>query len=450
MYKKRFAAWKISKNLRMDEVVQILGLKRERDAAQKRSVYLIRGRRIDSRSLQTYLSRNPAALARLGAATVQGRTELGVACRTPSPPPPPPSTPTPADLAVGLGGLKTLAADHVPRPSATLMISKFEHLLHTLQCYLDESFGTKLWSWNQEKCWNTRRRGTTELLLNKASSRCLTASLGVSNGTDVSLIREALDICFENMVDILKDPPPTLIPAILRLSGFLLSIGRYDILSMVLRFTRDFSTAAFGPNNTFSALWQSYVELCDSNASDVIQHIFEFCFDAYQNRLGVSNRTTLLLLRYTLEASGESSEAKQTRICREISRIDTSVANLKMLQSLYYQHAMQTCCWHLEHERLAEAEDALMASPHERAHPEARFEWYTWVGFVRMRRGNLVGAETMFREGVRAAEMHGNLDDVLRVMYAWETSLQWMNNYTGAAEVRRERLRRSLGLNIIN
>ncbi|XXG99732.1 hypothetical protein Hte_006073 [Hypoxylon texense] len=85
MYKKKLAGWNAFKNLRLDEVLQILYLKKDRDAARKPSVFFIRDRQVDYDSLQVYLSRNPSIFAKLKAgATPSPEAVRDVSCRSPS------------------------------------------------------------------------------------------------------------------------------------------------------------------------------------------------------------------------------------------------------------------------------------------------------------------------------------------------------------------------------
>ena len=86
MYKKKLGTWNAFKNLRSSDVLQLLRLKKSRDADQKQSIFLVRGKTVDAHSLQVYLSRNPWLLAR---AQTEGALEpeaaRDVICYSPEP-----------------------------------------------------------------------------------------------------------------------------------------------------------------------------------------------------------------------------------------------------------------------------------------------------------------------------------------------------------------------------
>ncbi|RYO78917.1 hypothetical protein DL764_010072 [Monosporascus ibericus] len=62
-YKKKLGSWNAFKNLRPDDVLQILRLTKSHDADQKMPALLLRGKIVDPRSLQVYVARNPWLLA---------------------------------------------------------------------------------------------------------------------------------------------------------------------------------------------------------------------------------------------------------------------------------------------------------------------------------------------------------------------------------------------------
>ncbi|KAL2670250.1 hypothetical protein Neosp_014717 [[Neocosmospora] mangrovei] len=94
MYKSHINKWGLQKNFRAKQVQALLHQKAERDAAQKASSMYIRGHRVDSKKLETYISRTSKQNQdQILTATSGGRLSPSaqrlmaavVACRTPSP-----------------------------------------------------------------------------------------------------------------------------------------------------------------------------------------------------------------------------------------------------------------------------------------------------------------------------------------------------------------------------
>lgn len=95
MYKSRISKWKLRKNLKPAEVIELVRQYREREAAGKSTHVYFRGERMDQRRVREYLRLVHGMSA--GAAGREKRIKIeGITCRTPSPSPTaPPRAPMP-------------------------------------------------------------------------------------------------------------------------------------------------------------------------------------------------------------------------------------------------------------------------------------------------------------------------------------------------------------------
>ncbi|KAK2025196.1 hypothetical protein LX32DRAFT_642939 [Colletotrichum zoysiae] len=89
MFKTRIKSWGIDKKLKKAEVLHILQLKQEREAAGKNSRVFIRNREVEWERLADYLRRHPdvRTKSRDFARDPTAAARLGIVCRTPSPGP---------------------------------------------------------------------------------------------------------------------------------------------------------------------------------------------------------------------------------------------------------------------------------------------------------------------------------------------------------------------------
>jgi hypothetical protein len=88
MYKSRIKKWSLEKNIKSKEALEMMRLKRQRDAVQKRSEFRIRGRIVPPERITRHLKRKPRYLNQLNACIGQPAELLSaVVVRTPSPTP---------------------------------------------------------------------------------------------------------------------------------------------------------------------------------------------------------------------------------------------------------------------------------------------------------------------------------------------------------------------------
>src|SRR5262249_43483568 len=88
MFKTRIRRWGLDKKHKAPEVLEMLRLKRERDAAGKESTFFVRGRRINWDDIELYVKRSRVLQAKIDSGFLEiGGHIPGVVCRTPSPDP---------------------------------------------------------------------------------------------------------------------------------------------------------------------------------------------------------------------------------------------------------------------------------------------------------------------------------------------------------------------------
>ncbi|KAH7140392.1 Clr5 domain-containing protein [Dactylonectria estremocensis] len=86
MYKYRLQKWGLDKKFKEKEVAQMVLLKQQRDAAGKKTKFLIQGKTIDWDLVERYLHRRPDLQTRIRAGMIaMGDTIPGLVCRSPSP-----------------------------------------------------------------------------------------------------------------------------------------------------------------------------------------------------------------------------------------------------------------------------------------------------------------------------------------------------------------------------
>ncbi|KAI1411876.1 hypothetical protein F5Y13DRAFT_164519 [Hypoxylon sp. FL1857] len=438
MYKKKFTAWGAFKNLRLDEVLQILRLKKDRDAAQKPSLFFIRDREVDHNSLQVYLSRNPSVFARLEAGDAPSPEAIrDVTCRTP---------PFPATLPYR----QASPSPNFPSPkcpSPTVQCNRLspvpEDMFRALHIYLDQSFDTGLWSWSDSHCWNTRGRYGPSGLLSSVIDRCITAALAVSRQVEPVAIRRALDVPFAMLIRVFRNPPPILVPKLVSAAAHLNRIGRGEIGGLLLQFCRDLTAAILGLDHPLARFWKGLISIPRVEQQDAMGRILTLCVSEFDTRLGSAHPLTIeAYLKYFDTVEREKDPRVQIQsLEHQLSKIDIRRTGGSLLGLLTLEHALANCKLYLEQQRLDKAEEAL--SHLDSSSLAARDESFrcVWLGYIRCIKGDIPAAETLYKKSVLAAKQTGSRDCVLEALFQLETFLIHARKPLEAEQVRAERFR---------
>ncbi|KAI0118980.1 hypothetical protein F4814DRAFT_222703 [Daldinia grandis] len=434
MYKKKLAAWGAFKNLRFDEVLQILYLKKHRDKAHKPSTFYIRGREVGHGNLQLYLSRNPSVFAKLEAGAVPNPEAIrDVTCRTPP-------------LGPSIPSRKRLS----PRPKCSTPVGRRsplpsfpEDMFQALHIYLDKSFETSLWSWSDTHCWNTHGRCGPSGLLSSLLDRCVTAGLSVSRQAQSDAVKKALDTPFSMLARIFRNPPPILIPKILSTATHLNRIGRGEVRGLLLQLCQDLSMEIYGQSSPLGRFWKSFVSIPYVEQRDATERVLALCVSEYGTRLGSTHPLTIeTYLKYFDAVEREKDPRIQLQSLQyHLSKIHDNFADRYLLGLLKLEHALATCKLNLNQGFLEKAEEALSClSPSSLAARDESFRCI-WLGYIKCIKRDFRQAETFYRNSVFAARLTGSRDCILESLFQLETFLLHIRKPVDAERIRAERLR---------
>ncbi|KAI1455412.1 hypothetical protein F4805DRAFT_272730 [Annulohypoxylon moriforme] len=450
MYKKKFTAWGAFKNLRLDEVLQILQLKKLRDADQKQSQFFIRNREVDQCSLQIYLSRNPNVFAKLEAGAEPSPEAIrDVSCRTP----PSPITVSPVSPSLSSKRLSPSLRTPSPgtfssrSPSPVVQCNRLspvpEDMLQALHTYLDQSFESGIWSWSNSRCWNTRGRNGPAGLLSAVLDRCITAGLSMTRQVEPAVIRHALDVPFAMLIRVFRNPPPIMIPKLISATAHLNRIGRAEVGCLLLQFCRDLTGTLFSQDHPLPRFWTGLISIPQLEQQDAMGRILSLCVSEYGTRLGEAHPLTIeAYLKYFDTVEREKDPRVQIQsLGHQLSKLDKDFADGSLLGLLKLEHALATCKLNLEQHRLDKAEEALIRL--NSSFLAARDESFRciWLGYIQCLKGNLLAAESYYKNSVLAAKRTGSRDCVLEALFQLETFFLHSKKPLEAEGIRAERFR---------
>ncbi|KAI1799766.1 hypothetical protein F4811DRAFT_75169 [Daldinia bambusicola] len=435
MYKKKLAAWGAFKNLRFDEVLQILYLKKHRDRTQKPSTFYIRSREVDNGNLQVYLSRNPSVFAKLEAgATPSPEAIRDVTCRTPPL----------GSSASASKRLSPLPMRSIPVERRRSPVPSFpEDMFQALHVYLDQSFKTGVWSWSDSHCWNTHGRSGPSGLLSSLLDRCITVSLSASRQAQPGMARKALDTPLSMLVRVFRNPPPILIPKILATSAHLSRIGCGEVRALLLHFCQDLSMATYGQKSPLTRFWKSFLSIPYIEQRNATERVLALCVSEYSTRLGSTHPLTIeTYLKYFDAVDREKDPRVQLQSLQYyLSKIRNNFADRSLFGLLKLEHALATCKLNLDQGYLDKAEEALSRlGPNSLAARDESFRCL-WLGYIKCIRGDFQGAEFLYKHSVFAARLTGSRDCILESLFQLETFLLHMKQPVDAEKIRSERFR---------
>ncbi|KAI0159902.1 hypothetical protein GGR52DRAFT_167030 [Hypoxylon sp. FL1284] len=441
MYKKNLARWNAFKNLRPDEVLQILYLKKHRDAARKLSIFFIRDRPIDYDALQVYLSRNPSIFARLEAGATPSREAIqAVSCRSPL-----------LNQSTSVSRSRLLMSScPAPTMRCNRLLPVSEDMFRALPIYLERCFKTSLWSWSQSDCWNTLGRHGPSGFLSSVLDRCITAGLSATRQVEPGALRRALDVPFAMIIRVFRNPPPILIPKLLSTAAHLNRIGRGEVRALLLQFCRDLTIATYGQDHQLARFWKGFLSVSHLELQDATERILFLYMSEYDKRLGPAHSLSMeAYLKYFDTVERERGPQVQLESLQQrLSKADNTLTSRSLHELLKLEHALAVCKLKLEKGQLDEAENALSRlEPDSLAARDESFRCI-WLGYVQCLKGDLASAETFYKKSVSAARRTGSRDCVLESLYQLETFLIHAGKHLEAERIRIERFRllQKLGL----
>ncbi|KAI0015976.1 hypothetical protein F4780DRAFT_32135 [Xylariomycetidae sp. FL0641] len=433
-YKKRLAGWKAFKNLRPDEVLQILHLKKERDAVQRRSQFFIRGREVDPDGLQVYLSRNPALHAKVQAGVKPNPDAVrDVSCASP---------PLAHTIAAPdrQAPFESFQSDSTTAPRSTS--PDIENMCSPLRHYIGACFSGHLWSWSKDHCWNAKgRRGPAELL-SAVLDRCMTAAQSVNRQVEPVAVRRALDTPFTMLVRVFRNPPPNLVPKLLSAAAYLELIGRQDIQSILLQFCHDLSLAVFGEDRPLVQFWQRLLHVPVTERRNAIGYSLSACVHEYEERLGSIHPLSIeVYLQYfdVVERVKDTQEQVHA-LQKHMFKMGIELTNRPMPGVLQLEHALANCKLHVEQGQFEKAEEALTTLPPACLTPKDESFLHVWIGYIKWLRGDMPASGRSYMVATQAARKSSSPDCVCEALFQLENFYLRSGEPLEAERVRAERL----------
>ncbi|KAI1181542.1 hypothetical protein F5B17DRAFT_273826 [Nemania serpens] len=443
MYKRQLASWSAFKNLRFDEVLQILRLKRQREAEHDRgSVFFVRDRKVEIDSLQIYISRNPSLYAKLESGEEPHSDAIrDVSCRTPAP------SESPLDLPEQYQDAKGKAPE-VMLKSTT---ERHQDLIRFLRTYISHGFETGIWVRSGRQCWSsTGQRGPTELL-KSLLDRCMTAALSVGRQVEPVAIRHALDAPFSLLIRVFKNPPPEMVPRILCIAYRLELLGRGEIQAIMLNFCSDLARALYGRGHSLSDFWQTLLDMPAAQRNTAIETVLAQCVVEFEGHLGTSHSlsTEVYLLYFDAVERLKDPKTQAENLERRLSKLDDQAIDPSIMAMLKLEHALATCKSNLADGQLDKADDALSQLDIKILSARDDSFRHLWLGYIRMMKGDFIAAENAYKDSVQAAKLTGSRDCLCEALFQLETFLLYRQEPLLAEGIRAERFNALRNMNSV-
>ena len=450
MYKKKLGTWNAFKNLRSSDVLQILRLKKSRDADQKQSIFLVRGKTVDAQSLQIYISRNPWLLAK---AEVEGalapEAAQDVVCHSPGP-----QHASTSDELIKSSKPSSSAASPKTSPNLTMLLpspgnalepseiySRPEIIYQALRSHLDHHLHKKKPSWSDSSRRNSRAQHLSSVLLNSFLDRVTTAALAVSRQVNLVVVRYALDTSFAMLVRIFRNPTPDLIPKLLTVAARLTRMGRDEISHIIIRFSRDLSFALRGPRDPLTTFWEGLMTMDSNQQISATETAFNICQKEFEEHL--ASRHDLLVevyLSYFDVFERPKPPQEQLReIKAQLEKFEHQLIDRALLGPLFLERQLAVCKVELEEGQPKKAEAALLELDADYVSLKDEPFRSAWLGYVRWIMGDLPAAEQAYRNGVLLAERTGSRDILCEALFQLERFLSYTGQHLESEAIRARR-----------
>ncbi|KAI0196677.1 hypothetical protein EV127DRAFT_85731 [Xylaria flabelliformis] len=429
MYKRQLASWNAFKNLRFDEVLQILRLKRQREAEHnKGSIFYVRDRKVEIDSLQIYISRNPSLYAKLESGEQPHSDAIrDVSCRTPAP-----------SEQEQLKNADERAPATMTKPTSEL----HEDLLRFLRLHLSQGFESGTWVRSASSCWSSRGRQGPAELLKSLLDRCMTAALSVGRQVEPVAIRHTLDAPFSLLIRVFKNPPPETIPRILCIAARLELIGRKEIQGILLQFCSDLARALYGRDHALSSFWQTFLDVPAAERYRAIEVVLTQCVSEFEQHLGASHSlsTEVYLLYFDAVERQKDPKTQTESLTRQLSKVDAQTIDPSIMAMLKLENALATSKLDLAEGQLDKADDVLSQLDVTALSPKDDSFRCVWLGYVRWMKGDIAAAERAYKDSVQAAKLTGSRDCVCEALFQLEKFYLYRQEPLQAEGIRAERL----------
>lgn len=146
MYKTRFRRWGLWKHNQASNVVEIVRLKKQRDAAHKSSEFILNGRRVDLDRIESYLRRNEK-MRRYVATVAAGGSDSETS----------PTPPTAAAAVAAARASALICRTPTPESADSFELQNEEMMYRAIRDYYDGAFSSQRWAFKGDA-----RRGSPD------------------------------------------------------------------------------------------------------------------------------------------------------------------------------------------------------------------------------------------------------------------------------------------------
>ncbi|KAK0715212.1 hypothetical protein B0H67DRAFT_489165 [Lasiosphaeris hirsuta] len=422
MYKSRFRRWGLWKHNQADKVVEIVRLKKERDAAHKPSEFLINGRRVDLERIESYLRRNDKMRRYLASAAANANppptpaeaSAIALICRTPSPDP----------------GRVCLAAPDE--------LQSEEIMYRAIRDYYDGAFSSRRWIFDDDadpsspaltmalqKTSEGIKHGLEIWLRFRAALILLEQPLakdGSNHAEGIKLMRVSFAQLSQNILS--GHEAPMLLFWIMHVMTLFRESHARDFHRIEMQLLKHLyeltTTTPSGSRHATSFLWRTLWGGGKGIARD--RHHLRMCTAAaveqFARHIGHLHPRTVELLNFSIfsstPAGGADAADKEARF-RDLYR------RLETLNVFDGRHLEVVCCLasHLRrHGKLAESAALLEEILHtpKKANalsefPAVSFNVHSLLGFIKVKMEQPVEAESYYRTAVNIAKVARQTSD---------------------------------------
>ncbi|KAH0544246.1 hypothetical protein GP486_008527 [Trichoglossum hirsutum] len=237
MFKTRIKKWGLDKKHKAPEVLEMVRLKRQRDAVGKKSKFFIRNRPVNWEDVERYLKRSRNLLTKFDSGFLEiGGHATGVVCRTPSPDP---------SIVLTLPGIIE-ASDE---------LRTADEVVRIMRDYFRGAIEGGIWTYDSGGACYFGRRGSATYFhfLNWYTS--MSTAIFYIKGSRIEQGFRLINTCFNQLQQVLEEQDPSILFGLLDLGTFFLSNFPKDLGRSYVDYIRDFSQTILGERHPISLLW---------------------------------------------------------------------------------------------------------------------------------------------------------------------------------------------------
>jgi hypothetical protein len=376
MFKFRIKKWGLDKKHKAPEVLEMLRLKRQRDAVGKRSKFFIRNRPVSWEDVERYIKRSRTLLAKSDSGFLEiGGHATGVVCRTPSP-----------DPSIVLSVPGNMEASDEFRTA--------DEVVRIMRDYCRGAIEGGIWIYNaDESCYFGHRGSAAHDRLSKWYGKMLNVAVCIIDSRIEQGFR-LINACFNQLQRIVKEQDPRLLFYLVVLRATLFDEPpTRDLGRLLVNYIRDFNRIIFGERHPINLLW---IRCYSGHKSDQdrLQLMAARSFLDYFDSLGNPASTTKDVFKvyfHLLKLSNDShsllkhSSALRNTIKSEFIEISLAEGTVESMMGLSY--LLTDLCEYSEAELVLESAWRWLSSQNRRRCRYLFHYYYTTASTLKSRRG---------------------------------------------------------------